>query len=77
MDSLQAKRANAISFQLRLRDKTQPVIKRQTRQVPVGFVGFSSLAPNHLSGEGGGSHFMYKDRGRYLASDFPRLSLGR
>lgn len=27
MDSLQAKRANATSFQLRLRDKTQPVIK--------------------------------------------------
>ena len=48
MDSLQAKRANAISFQLRLRGKKQPVKKRQTRQVPVGFVGFSSLAPNHL-----------------------------
>ena len=52
MDSLEAKRANAISFQLRLRGKTPPVKKRQTRQVPVGFVGFSSLAPNHLSGEG-------------------------
>jgi len=53
MDSLQAKRANAISFQLRLRDKTQSVKKRQTRQVPVGFVGFNNLAPHHLSGEGG------------------------
>jgi hypothetical protein len=53
MDSPQAKRAIAISFQLRLRDRTQPVKKRQTRQVSVGFVGFSSLAPNHLSGEGG------------------------
>ena len=52
MDSLQAKRANAISFQLRLRDKTQREKKRQTRQVHVGFVGFSRLAPNHLSGEG-------------------------
>ena len=52
MDSLQAKRANAISFQFRLRDRHNPSKKRQTRQVPVGFVGFSCLAPNHLSGEG-------------------------
>jgi hypothetical protein len=45
MDSLQATRPNASGFQLRLRDKTQSAKKRQTRQVPVGFVGFSSLAP--------------------------------
>ena len=43
MDSLQAKRANAISFQLRLRDKTQPVKKNDKPDIPVGFVAFMPL----------------------------------
>ncbi len=70
MDSLQAKRANAISFQVRLRDKTQPVIKRQTRQLPVGFVGLSGFEPNHTSDQGPEScHFVTSNFRSVLAVD--------
>lgn len=71
MDSLQAKRANAISFQLRLRDKTQRGIKTTN---PTGFL--SGLSPStafrritfQVKARGSPLHVL--DRGHYLASDF-------
>lgn len=55
MDSLQAKRANAISFQLRLRDKTQPVIKNDKPDRFLSGLSSASAALRRITfpGEGG------------------------